>query len=360
MVSGMEFLQNPISEIGKSITSSELRDTAYEILIGACRSSTGSKPLTYTSQSERTSSTERDRSSANTTSSLTTSPSLQRSMTSAAASKVKKALGISRSSKGERRSSTVGEMIRVQMRVSEQTDSRVRRAFLRIAAGQLGRRAESIVVPLELLQQVKPSDFRNHEEFEAFQKRSLKMLEAGLLLYPHVPLDKSDTSAQKLKKMIQGASEKVLETGKNSEFMQVLRTVVMTLAYRSFDGQASNMCHWADGFPLNLQLYQMLLEACFDVDDETNIVEEVDEVLELIKKTWVILGMNQELHNLCFLWVLFHRYVETGEIEDDLLFAASNLINEVEVDAKTMKDLDYSKVLSSALTAIMGGQRSSF
>ncbi|KAL2929064.1 Protein unc-13-like protein [Bienertia sinuspersici] len=192
MVSGMEFLQNPISEIGKSITSSELRDTAYEILIGACRSSTGSKPLTYTSQSERTSSTERDRSSANTTSSLTTSPSLQRSMTSAAASKVKKALGISRSSKGERRV----------------IDSWVRRAFLRIAAGQLGRRAESIVVPLELLQQVKPSDFRNHEEFEAFQKRSLKMLEAGLLLYPHVPLDKSDTSAQKLKKMIQGASER--------------------------------------------------------------------------------------------------------------------------------------------------------
>lgn len=358
MVFAMEILRSPIGELGGGISLSELRETAYEILIGACRSSTGSKPLTYIPQSERASSTERER----TASSLTSSPSLQRSLTAAAASKVKKALGIKSSSngsskrRGERRSGgTVGEMIRVQMRVSEQTDSRVRRAFLRIAAGQLGRRIESIVVPLELLQQLKPSDFPNQQEFEAFQKRNLKILEAGLLLYPCVPLDKSDTAAQKLKQIIRGTSDnKPLETGKNSEFMQVLRTVVMTLSCRSFDDQASNMCHWADGFPLNLQIYQILLEACFDVDDETSIIEEVDEVLELIKKTWVILGMSQELHNLCFLWVLFHRYVETGEIEDDLLFAASNLLAEVENDAKTMKDVDYSKVLSSSLSAILG------
>ncbi|XP_021723576.1 uncharacterized protein LOC110690962 [Chenopodium quinoa] len=354
MVNEMEILWSPIGELGAGITQSELRETAYEILIGACRSSTGSKPLTYIPQSERSSSTERDRS----TSSLTSSPSLQRSVTSAAASKVKKALGISSSSskkRGERKSGgTVGELIRVQMKVSEQTDSRVRRAFLRIAAGQLGRRLESIVVPLELLQQLKPSDFPNQQEFETFQKRNLKLLEAGLLLHPYVPLDKLDTSAQRLRQIIRGASEKPLETGKNSEFMQVLRNVVMTLACRSFDDQASNMCHWADGFPLNLQIYQVLLEACFDVDDETSIIEDVDEVLELIKKTWVILGMNQELHNICFLWVLFHRYVETGEIEDDLLFAASNLLIEVENDAKSMKDLDYSKVLSSSLSAILG------
>lgn len=132
----MEIFQNQIGEkISGEITQSELRETAYEILIGACRSSTGSKPLTYISQSERSSSTERER---NCASSLTTSPSLQRSLTSAAASKVKKALGISSRNRGERKSGgTVGEMIRVQMKVSEQTDSRVRRAFLRIAAGQV-------------------------------------------------------------------------------------------------------------------------------------------------------------------------------------------------------------------------------
>ena len=131
----MEKMQNPIGNLGGKISQSDLRETAYEILIGACRSSTGSKPLTYIPQSERSSSTERERS---VTSSLTTSPSLQRSLTSAAASKVKKALGISSGKRSaQKKAGTIGELIRVQMKVSEQTDSRVRRAFLRIAAGQV-------------------------------------------------------------------------------------------------------------------------------------------------------------------------------------------------------------------------------
>ncbi|KAK9705923.1 hypothetical protein RND81_07G092400 [Saponaria officinalis] len=357
VVVGSDTSPNPLGQPGRSITESELRETAYEVLIGVCRSSTGSKPLTYIPQSNNNNNSNSSKSSLLSSSSL----SLERTasaLTSSAASTVKKALGMKSSSssskRGERKKRTVGEMMRVQMRVSEQFDSRVRRALLRIAASQLGRRIELTVLPLELLQQLRPSDFPNQQEFESFQKRNLKILEVGLLLHPHVPLDKSDTSAQRLKQIIREASEKPLDTGKNTESMQVLRNVVMALACRSFNDTSANMCHWADGFPLNLQLYRMLLEACFDIDDDTSIVEEVDEVLELIKKTWVILGINQELHNLCFSWVLFHQYVETGEIEDDLLFAASNLLAEVEKDAKTMKDLDYSKVLSSTLSMMLG------
>ncbi|XP_074268979.1 protein unc-13 homolog [Silene latifolia] len=356
MVIGSDTEPNPLGSLGGNISDSELRETAYEVFIAVCRSSTGSKPLTYTPQSDKTTSTS------------SSSSSIERSLTSSlsslttSASKVKKALGIKREKvgggvKGERKKKTavsVGELMRVQLRVSEQFDSRVRRALLRIAASQLGKRIELTVLPLELLQQLRPSDFPNQQEFESFQKRNLKILEAGLLLYPQVPLDKTDASAQRLKQIIKGASEKPLETGKNTESMQVLRNVVMALACRSFDDTLASMCHWADGFPLNLQLYRMLLEACFDIDDETSIIDEVDEVLELIKKTWVILGINQELHNLCFAWVLYHRYMDTGEIEDDLLFAASNLLAEVEKDAKSMKDLDYSKVLSSTLSVVLG------
>jgi hypothetical protein len=67
---------------------------------------------------------------------------------------MKKALGLksSASSKGgspgsgggakaaPRRPATVGELMRVQMRVSEPTDARIRRGLLRIAAGQVGSR----------------------------------------------------------------------------------------------------------------------------------------------------------------------------------------------------------------------------
>ncbi|XP_052198937.1 protein unc-13 homolog isoform X1 [Diospyros lotus] len=348
---------SPFGQLGVDLSESDLRETAYEVLIAACRI-TGGKPLTYISQSSLKAAQPERSSSA---------PSLQRSVTSTAASKVKKALGLKKrahNSAGQgpdpagsgkpKRPVTVGELVRVQMRVSEQTDSRIRRGLLRIAAGQLGRRTESIVLPLELLQQFKSSDFPSQREYEAWQKRNLKILEAGLLKHPHLPLDKKDTAPQQLQQIIRGTLERPIKTGKQSESMQVLRSAVMSLACRSFDGSVSEMCHWADGVPFNLRLYQMLLEACFDINDETSVVEEVDEILELIKKTWIIFGINQMLHNICFAWVLFHRYVETGQVEDDLLIAANSLLVEVEQDATTTKDSVYSTILSSILSLILG------
>lgn len=291
----------------------------------------------------------------------------QRSLTSTAASKMKKALGL-RSSSSKRseagspttssggkgkRPITVGELMRVQMRVSETVDSRIRRALLRIAAGQVGRRIESMVLPLELLQQFKSSDFTDQEEYEAWQKRNLKILEAGLLLHPHVMLEKSNTSSQRLRQIIHGALDRPIETGRNNESMQILRNAVMSLASRSSDGSLAESCHWADGSPLNLRLYEILLEALFDANDETSIIEEVDELMELIKKTWVILGINQILHNLCFTWVLFNRFVATGQVENDLLYAADSQLAEVAKDAKITKDPAFAKVLNSTLSSIL-------
>lgn len=240
------------------------------------------------------------------------------------------------------------------MKVSENVDSRIRRALLRIAAGQVGRRMESTVLPLELLQQFKAADFTDQREYDAWQKRNLKILEAGLLLHPHMPLDKSNTAAQRLRQIIQAALDRPIETGRNNESMQVLRTAVMALANRSSDGSLFESCHWADGLPLNLRLYEILLEACFDVNDEASIIEEVDELMDLIKKTWGILGLDQMLHNICFSWVLFNRYVAAGQVENDLLDAADSQLAEVAKDAKTTKDPAYAKILNSTLTAILG------
>lgn len=107
---------------------------------------------------------------------------------------------------------------------------------------------------------------------------------------------------------------------------------------RSFDGSVSDICHWADGVPFNLGLYQTLLESCFDINKATSVIEEVDELLELIKKTWGVLGINQAYHNLCLSWVFFDRYVATDEVEIDLLYSAEKLFLEVGKDAKGTKD----------------------
>ncbi|KAL5145123.1 Protein unc-13 [Glycine soja] len=350
-------LPSPLGQLAASLSDSDLALTAYEIFVAACRTSSG-KPLSSAANHSSTNSPSQN---------SPNSPALQRSITSTAASKVKKAFGLkspgsaSRKSPGSgsgqgkpKRPLTVGELMRNQMRVSEAMDSRVRRALLRISAGQVGRRIESVVVPLELLQQLKASDFTDHQEYDDWQKRTLKVLEAGLILHPHMPLDKSNSAAQRLRQIVHAALDKPIETGKNTESMQVLRSAVMSLANRSYEGSYADSCHWADGIPLNLRLYEMLLQSCFDANDESLIIEEFDELMEQIKKTWAILGLNQTLHNLCFTWVLFHRFVVTGQLDLDLLSAADGQLTEVAKDAKTTKDAEYSKVLSSTLTSILG------
>ncbi|VFQ97691.1 unnamed protein product [Cuscuta campestris] len=355
-------LPSPFGDLTPTITADDLRETAYEIFVAACRTSTG-KALNYIPSSADGSQSPSHSLNSNSSS----SPLLQRSITSTAASKMKKALGlrsssISNSKRADgspgsggrpKKPMTVGELMRVQMRVSESVDSRIRRGLLRISASQVGRRIESTVLPLELLQQFKSSDFTDQAEYERWRKRNIKILEAGLLLHPHTPLDKSN-AASRLRHIIQSTLEKPMETGRNNESMQILRKAVMDLASRSSGGSVMDSIHWADGFPLNLRLYEILLEAIFDVNDETSIIEEVDELMELIKKTWGILGLNQVLHNACFAWVLFNRFVATGQGVNELLDAADGQLAEVAKDAKETKDPEYSKILSSTLTAILG------
>lgn len=110
--------------------------------------------------------------------------------------------------------------------------------------------------------------------------------------------------------------------------------------------------HWADGFPLNVHLYECLLSSCFDTLDEAVLIDEFDEVLEWIKKTWGILGVNNLLHSLCFTWVLFSQFVKTGENEAELLVAAEEQMKEAAAELKVTLNEDYANCLRLAVSTI--------
>ncbi|KAK4478219.1 hypothetical protein RD792_017502 [Penstemon davidsonii] len=252
-----------------------------------------------------------------------------------------------------RRPMTSAEIMRQQMRVTEQSDNRLRKTLMRTLVGQMGRRAETIILPLELLRHLKPSEFNDAHEYHLWQKRQLKILEAGLLLHPSIPVEKSDTFDMKFRDIIQASETKAIDTGKNSETMKTLINCVVSLAWRSPDGGNTDVCHWADGYPLNVQIYMALLHSVFDLKDETLILDEVDELLELMKKTWSTLGINRSIHNLCFTWVLFEQYVMTGQVEPDLLGASLAMLNEVANDAKKVdREPIYVKMLACVLSAM--------
>ncbi|KAM6565619.1 hypothetical protein CsatA_024747 [Cannabis sativa] len=89
--------------------------------------------------------------------------------------------------------------------------------------------------------------------------------------------------------------------------------------------------------------------------DETLVLDEVDELLELMKKTWSTLGITRQIHNVCFTWVLFHQYVATAMVEQDLLYASHTMLAEVASDAKKLdRDVVWAKILSSVLGSILG------
>ena len=220
---------------------------------------------------------------------------------------------------------------------------------------QTGRRAETIILPLELLRHLKTSEFGDSNEYHVWQRRQLKVLEAGLLLHPSIPLDKTNNNAMRLREIVRKSENKTIDTSKTSDTMRKLCNVVVSLSWRSTNGNPSDVCHWADGYPLNIHLYVALLQSIFDVRDETLVLDEIDELLELMKKTWSTLGITRPVHNLCFTWVLFHQYVVTSQMEPDLLGASHAMLAEVANDAKKLdREALYVKLLTSTLASMQG------
>ncbi|KAK2400153.1 protein unc-13 protein [Trifolium repens] len=361
-------LVSPFDKLER-FSEDDIRETAYEIFFTACRSSPGfggrnahSFHININNQNESKSSN------------VVMSPT----------SRVKKALGLkmlkrspsrrmtsggssggpsspvsggtpfhhSMSMYRPRRPMTSAEIMRQQMKVTEHNDNRLRKTIMRTLVGQVRRRAETIIIPLELLRHLKPTEFSDSHEYHMWQKRQLRVLELGLLTHPLITVEKNSTFASRLRDIIRNCESKPLDTGKNSDALRTLCNSVVSLAWRGQNGAPTDVCHWADGFPLNIHFYNSLLQAIFDIRDETLVLDEVDELLELIKKTWSILGITKSIHNICFAWILFQQYVATGQVEFDLLSASNIMLIEVGNDTKKEKDSFYLKLLTSVLSSM--------
>uniref|UniRef100_A0A0E0M8L4 MHD1 domain-containing protein n=1 Tax=Oryza punctata TaxID=4537 RepID=A0A0E0M8L4_ORYPU len=345
----------------------ELRETAYEIFFMSCRSSSGGN-----TGGARGGGMEAE----------VSSPMAGARGGGGGGSRVKKALGLKArrlssssaaaaqpmmvrtlsqtsgpASPGRgRRPMTSAEIMRQQMRVTEQSDARLRRTLMRAVVGQVGRRPDTIVLPLELLRQLKPAEFADGEEYHQWQFRQVKLLEAGLILHPSLPLDRLNSAVLRFREVMRATEIRAIDTAKNSDAMRTLTNAVHALAWRSGVGSGGgDACHWADGYPLNVLLYVSLLHTIFDHRECTVVLDEVDELLDLIRKTWPTLGITKPVHNVCFAWAFFQQYVITGQVEPELAAAALAVLADVAADAKQLpgnRDAVYGKVLVGALGAM--------
>ncbi|KAK6933996.1 hypothetical protein RJ641_036890 [Dillenia turbinata] len=147
----------------------------------------------------------------------------------------------------------------------------------------------------------------------------LNMLEEGLINHPAVGFGESGRKASKLQILLAKIKESESlpsSTGElqRTECLRYLREIATPLAERPAWGDLTGeVCHWADGYHLNVRLYEKLLLCVFDILDEGKLTEEVEQILELLKSTWHVLGITETIHHTCYAWILFRQFVATSE-----------------------------------------------
>ncbi|KAL8192241.1 hypothetical protein R6Q57_027908 [Mikania cordata] len=211
------------------------------------------------------------------------------------------------------------ETMRVQMEISEAMDIRTRQGLLNAMAGKVGKRMDALLIPLELLSCVSRTEFSDKKAFIRWQKRQLNMLEEGLVNHPVVGFGESGRKASEMRVLLARIEESESFAPSVGELQRIeclrsLREIAIPLAERPARGDLTGeVCHWADGYHLNVRIYEKLLLSIFDVLDEGKLTEEVEEILELLKSTWRILGITETIHHTCYAWVLFRQFVMTRE-----------------------------------------------
>lgn len=257
------------------------------------------------------------------------------------------------------------ENIRTQMEISEGMDRLTRGGLLNASAGRVGKRMDTLLVPLELLCTVSRIDFPDRKAYLRWEKRQVNMLEEGLLNYPAIHLEATDYRASELRTLIAKLEEaeglpSPAGPAQHAESLKAMRNVTLGLAERASRGdQTGEVCHWADGYHLNVRLYERLLCSVFDILDEGKLVEEVDEIMELLKSTWRILGITQTIHDLCYTWVLFRQFVLTDE--EGLLQHASLQMKRIAADGqRSPQERFYMKSLRSCRESVDGPKELTF
>ncbi|KAK7256956.1 hypothetical protein RIF29_30579 [Crotalaria pallida] len=312
------------------ITDDDLRETAYEVLL-ACAGATGGLivPSKEKKKDKKSSSFIRK---------------LGRSRTGSIVSQSQSAPGLT----------GLLETMRVQMEIPESMDIRTRQGLLNALVGKVGKRMDTLLIPLELLCCVSRTEFSDKKAFIRWQKRQLRVLEEGLVNHPAVGFGESGRKTNELRILLAKIEEsEFLPSGtgelQRTDCLRSLREIAIPLAERPARGDLTGeICHWADGYHFNVRLYEKLLLSVFDMLDEGKLTEEVEEILELLKSTWRVLGITETIHYTCYAWVLFRQYVITSE-QGILLHAIEQLKKIPLMEQRGQQERSHLKSLRSSV-----------
>ncbi|KAH0751254.1 hypothetical protein KY290_030486 [Solanum tuberosum] len=102
-----------------------------------------------------------------------------------------------------------------------------------------------------------------------------------------------------------------------TECLKSLREIAMPLAERPAQASRNYFSDVLDEGKLTEEKDDHLVSCTLESNtlgmSPFSLKKEVEEILELLKSTWCILGITKTIHYTCYAWVLFRQFVITGE-----------------------------------------------
>ncbi|ONM14867.1 hypothetical protein ZEAMMB73_Zm00001d002640 [Zea mays] len=207
------------------------------------------------------------------------------------------------------------DLTRVQMEISESMDILTKRALRHISLKTVKETLDVPRISLQLLSSVGKLDFPTERLRGQWQKRQANVLEELLLFSASLEYDTSNTLRIVLSKLKSTEDWVVTVPEGRVEVLTIIErynTKLCSLT-KKFDIKDETY-HWTHNYHFNFRLYEKLLCSVFDILEDGQLVEEADEILEITKLTWPILGVTEKLHHIFYAWVLFQKFSQTGEI----------------------------------------------
>ncbi|KAK3143954.1 hypothetical protein QOZ80_4AG0307060 [Eleusine coracana subsp. coracana] len=207
------------------------------------------------------------------------------------------------------------DLIRVQMEISESMDTLTKRALRVISLKTAQGRFDVPCISLQLLSSVGKLDFPTERLRVQWQRRQANVLEELLLFSASRENDMSDALRIVLSKLKNTEDWVVSVPEGRVEVLTIIEryNAKLTAVSKKF-GLKDEMYHWTHNYHFNFRLYEKLLCSVFDILEDGQLVEEADEILEIAKLTWPILGITDKLHDVFYAWVLFQKFAQTGEV----------------------------------------------
>ncbi|KAF5182736.1 unc-13-like protein [Thalictrum thalictroides] len=235
-------------------------------------------------------------------------------------------------------------IIRSQMQISGAMDACFRRSLMQCASSLKCRQFDLPHISLELLNVVGKYDFPSEKLYIQWKRRQANFLEE--LLYYSSSLI-TDELARIRNFIAKISNDEQSDRRTPSELVNILVPIKkFSLKMSSMPGKfdiPDETYYWTSAYHLNINLYEKLLSSVFDILDESQLVEEADEILRVIKMSWVTLGINQKVHDALYGWVFFQKFVETGETK--LLDNAILEIQKVQLRSDDEKQEAYMRSL---------------